>query len=142
MKNPSGGGALDPDTSDKHYWYQTSDPVGYGLLKNFVKEHKENPTIAETVLWKMLQNKKAGGYKFRRQHIIRSFIADFICIPKRLIIEVDGLIHQSPENKLSDEARTIELNLAGFEVLRFTNEEVINDIECVIKSINEIARGL
>ena len=133
--NPSKGGALDPDTTDKHYWYQTSDPVGYGLLKNFVKEHKENPTIAETVLWKMLRNKKVGGYKFRRQHIIRSFIADFICIPKRLIIEVDGLIHQSPENKLSDEARTIELNLAGFEVLRFTNEEVINDTDNVLNKI-------
>jgi PncC family amidohydrolase len=133
--NPSEGGALDSDSSDKHYWYQTSDPVGYSLLKNFVKEHKENPTLAESVLWERLRNKKLGGYKFRRQHIIRSFIADFICIPKRLIIEVDGLIHQLPENKLSDAARTIELNFAGFEVLRFTNEEVINDTDNVLDKI-------
>ncbi len=131
----SEGGALDSDTTNKHYWYQTSDPAVYSLLKNFVKEHKENPTLAEIILWKMLRNKQLAGYKFRRQHIIRSFIADFICIPKKLIIEVDGLIHQSPENKLSDAARTIELNLAGFEVLRFTNEEVINDIDKVLNEI-------
>lgn len=133
--NPSQGGALDSDNTDKHYWYQTSDPVGYGLLKNFVKEHKENPTPAESVLWKRLRNKQLAGYKFRRQHIIRSFIADFICIPKRLIIEVDGLIHQSPDNKLSDAARTIELNLAGFEVLRFTNDDVIYDTDNVMNKI-------
>ncbi|HSU27100.1 MAG TPA: nicotinamide-nucleotide amidohydrolase family protein [Chitinophagaceae bacterium] len=133
--NPSTGGALDPDTSEKHYWIETADPAVYGLLKNFVKEHKENPTLAESILWKMLRGKQLAGYKFRRQHIIRTFIADFICISKKLIIEVDGLIHQVPENKLSDEARTIELNMAGFQVLRFSNEEVINDTENVLKKI-------
>ncbi len=133
--NPSEGGALESDTTTKHYWYQTSDPVGYGLLKNYVKQHKENPTLTESILWKELRNKKLAGYKFRRQHIIRSFIADFICIPKKLIIEVDGLIHQSPENKLSDTARTIELNQSGFKVIRFTNEEIINNTDNVLNKI-------
>jgi PncC family amidohydrolase len=133
--NPFVGGALDADSSDKYQWYQTADPTTYSLLKNFIISNKENPTLAESILWERLRNKKLAGYKFRRQHIIHSFIADFICIPKRLIIEVDGLIHQSPENKLSDAARTIELNQAGFEVLRFTNEEVLNDIESVLNKI-------
>src|SRR6185436_6169939 len=93
------------------------------------------PTLAESILWKMLRGKQLAGYKFRRQHIVRTFIADFICIQKKLIIEVDGLIHQVPEIKLSDEARNMELNIAGFQVLRFSNEEIINDTDKVLKKI-------
>ncbi len=133
--NPSTGGAFDSDISKDHYWIETADPAVYRLLKNLVKDHKENPTLAESMLWKMIRGKQLAGYKFRRQHIIRTFIADFICIPKRLIIEIDGLIHQVPENKISDEARTMELNIVGFQVLRFSNDEVINDTENVLKKI-------
>ena len=133
--NPSKGGALEPYTSDKHYHYATSDKVAYSLLKQFATRHKENPTYAETILWRKLRDKQLDGYKFRRQHIIRSFIADFVCISKKIIIEVDGLIHQLPENKLSDAARTIELNQSGFKVLRFTNEEVVEDTDRVLNEI-------
>jgi PncC family amidohydrolase len=133
--NPSKGGALDSDDQDIHYGYQTADPVIYGLLKNFVKEHRNNPTLAETYLWSRLKNKQLGGYKFRRQHIIGSYIADFVCLSKKLIIEVDGLIHQVPENKLSDAARTIELNQLGFEVLRLTNDEITGNTDSVLKNI-------
>jgi len=133
--NPSEGGDLDAENSGIRYGYQTSDTVGYGYLKNFAKKNKENPTLAEAILWKELRGKKLDNYKFRRQHIIGSFIADFVCISKKLIIEIDGLIHQHPDNKLSDAARTIELNQSGFKVLRFSNDEVVNETERVLNKI-------
>lgn len=75
------------------------------------------------------------GYKFRRQHIIGQYIADFVCLSKKLIIEVDGLIHQLPEIKENDEQRTKWLEKNGFYVLRFTNSEVIRNIEGVTNQI-------
>jgi adenine deaminase len=125
--NPSEGGTLDSDNSNNVYDYLTADPVTYGLLKEFVKKHRSNPTDAEIAVWELLRGKQLDGYKFRRQHIIGNYIADFVCLPAKLIIEVDGLIHQIPENKISDAKRTVELNKYGFEVIRFNNIEVINE---------------
>ena len=119
--------------------YQTADPMTYGLLKTFVSEHRRDPTEAENVLWQLLRGKQLDGYKFRRQHIIGEYIADFICLSKKVIIEVDGLIHQLPENIQSDQERTEWLNDHGFEVLRFTNEEVLHDTE---NTLNRIADRL
>lgn len=129
------GGSLEPDDSDLPFQYETADPTTYGLLKDFVKEHRSNPTEAEKALWEMLRGKKLEGYKFRREHIIGSFIADFINLDKKLIVEVDGAIHQLPDNKASDRERTAWLNEKGYEVLRFTNEEVLNKTEDVLNSI-------
>jgi methionine--tRNA ligase beta chain len=119
------GGISDSENSAQNFDYATADPMVYGLLKIFVKEHRSNPTEAEKALWHMLRGKKLDGYKFRREHIIGSFIADFVCLEKKLIIEVDGLIHQLPDNKISDFERTEWLNKKDFEVLRFTNEDVL-----------------
>lgn len=127
--NSSKGGASDSDNSEVGYSYHTADRAVYNILKEFAKRQKENPTIAESFLWKNLRDKQLGGYKFRRQHIIGSYIADFVCIPAKLIIEVDGLIHQVPGNQISDAARTVELNNLGFDVMRFTNEEITGNIE-------------
>jgi methionine--tRNA ligase beta chain len=133
--NPPQGGTSDPDISNIHYSYQTADPLVYGLLKNYVSEHRANPTEAEKFLWEILRGRKLAGYKFRRQHIIGSYIADFVCLPKRLIIEVDGLIHQIPENKISDAERAIELNKFGFDIIRFTNNQVMHETDHVINTI-------
>ncbi len=133
--NPSEGGTSDSDDSENAYSYLTADPHAYGLLKEFVKEHRSKPTDAEIALWEMLRGKQLDGYKFRRQHIIGNYIADFVCLPAKLIIEVDGLLHQIPENNVSDEERTAELKKHGFEVIRFNNIEVINDHERVTKEI-------
>ena len=129
------GGILEPDNSDEPFDYQTADPIVYGLLKEFVSKHKSNPTEAENILWQILTGKKLDGYKFRRQHIIGNFIADFVCLSQKIIIEVDGLIHQLKENQISDSERTIELNKFGFDVIRFTNNEVIGDTDSVLKKI-------
>jgi 5-methyltetrahydrofolate--homocysteine methyltransferase len=118
--------------------YMTGDPLTYKLLKDFALEHRSKPTEAEEVLWNLVKSKQLKGYKFRRQHIIDRYIADLVCLDKRLIIEIDGLIHQLPDNKASDEARTIALNVKGFSVIRFTNEEVLNKTDEVLNKIISI----
>ncbi|MEO6613384.1 MAG: nicotinamide-nucleotide amidohydrolase family protein [Chitinophagaceae bacterium] len=133
--NPPQGGTLDPDNLNSHYTYATADPVVYGLLKDFVKDHRSNPTEAEKVLWEIVRGRKMSGFKFRRQHIISNYIADFVCLHEKLIIEVDGLYHQLPENTISDEARTMELNQLGFEVIRFTNSQVLKDTDTIVSLI-------
>ena len=137
--NPSEGGTLDSDNTVSHFDYLAADPTVYGMLKTFVAQHRNKPTEAERLLWNILKGRKLNGYKFRRQHIIGSYIADFVCLAQKLIIEVDGLIHQTPENKISDSDRTIDLNRLGFNVIRFTNNQILNDPE---KVLDEILREL
>ncbi len=118
----------------EQYW-QTADPMLYGLIKKYAKEMRHQPIQAEEILWNVLKSKQLDGHKFRRQHIIGGYIADFICLRKGLIIEVDGLIHQLPENKASDEERTKWLEEQGFKVIRFTNAEVISQLDVVQEKI-------
>ncbi len=111
-----------------------ADPILYGKLKEFALSHRKGGTEAESFLWNNLRSKQIG-YKFRRQHIIGQFIADFVCLKKGLIIEIDGGYHQLPEIKLSDLERTADLNKLGFDVIRFNNEEILNKIEEVRETI-------
>ena len=113
-----------------------ADPILYGLLRDFALSHRKEPTLAEKILWEKLKGNKEG-FKFRRQHIIDSFITDFICLQKGLIIEIDGNYHQLPDMILSDEERTQILTKAGYHVIRFKNEEVINTTENVLNKIHE-----
>ena len=115
---------------------QLADPFLYGLLKQFVKENRRHETQAETVLWRFLREDQLGVH-FRRQHIIGPFITDFVCLSRRLILEVDGGYHQLPDQQVNDEERTIWLESQGFKVIRFTNEEVIGDLETTIRIIKE-----
>jgi 5-methyltetrahydrofolate--homocysteine methyltransferase len=78
------------------------------------------------------------GQPFRRQHIIGEFIADFVCLPTKLIIELDGRYHSLPEQHISDEQRTQWLQHQGYRVVRFTNEQVLYDLENTIKNIKEL----
>ena len=77
------------------------------------------------------------GKPFKRQHIIRDYIADFVCIPSKLIIERDGGYHHLAEQKEKDESRTEWLLKKGYKVTRFTNEEVLTDIQNTIEKIKE-----
>lgn len=117
--------------------YQDADTLTYSLLKKFVSEHRKNPTQAEDFLWQQLRGNKLDGYAFRRQHIIGNFIVDFVSLAKKLVIEVGGLVHQLPENKISDEERSIWLQMKGYIVIRFTNEEVLLDLENCLKKIKQ-----
>ncbi|HEY5393132.1 MAG TPA: DUF559 domain-containing protein, partial [Hanamia sp.] len=106
--------------------YFLADPYYYKNLKQFASDQKGNPTKAEEILWERLRGRKEG-FKFRRQHIIDKYIADFVCLQKGVVIEIDGNIHQLPEVKENDEIRTERLNDLGFDVLRFKNEEILRN---------------
>ncbi len=136
------GGSLDSTDLKESFDYATADPILYGRLKDFVKESRNNPTDAENAMWQMLRGKKLEGFKFRRQHIIGSFIADFVCLDKMLVIEIDGLIHQLPENQINDAERTEWLNKTGFTVIRFTNEQVLADTDNVLNTLTQKLNSL
>ena len=113
---------------------RTAHPDIYQILKNNAVNNRKTPTDAETLLWQCIRDRQLG-LKFRRQHAIGDYIADFICLEISLIIEVDGEYHNSEEQQKKDTIRTKYLNEQGFYVLRFTNNEVINQTEWVLKSI-------
>jgi adenine deaminase len=140
--NLSEGETLDADNLNSGYRYQTADPSLYGMLKEHAGEGKKNPTEAEMVLWQMLSGKKLEGYKFRRQHIIGTYIADFVCLQHKLIVEVDGLIHELQENRVNDIERTKILTEWGFQVIRFTNNEVLFETEktlsVILQKLNQL----
>jgi acyl-coenzyme A synthetase/AMP-(fatty) acid ligase/very-short-patch-repair endonuclease len=118
-------------------FFEEADKLLYPILKEFVKTNRSNLTEAEKVLWEQLKGNQIENYSFRRQHIIGSYITDFVCLAKKLVIEVDGLIHQLPENKITDEQRSLWLNEKGYTVIRFTNEEVLHNLEAVLLSIEK-----
>ncbi len=115
--------------------YEMADRLLYGKLKEFSEELRKHQTEAEGILWECLKNKQLKGYKFRRQHIVGQYITDFVCLKSRLIIEVDGKIHQLPDNLESDEIRTSWMCENGFKVIRFSNEQVIGDIDNTLETI-------
>ena len=118
----------------------TANPVYYGLLKRFAEENRNFQTEAEKSLWHHISNNKIGLH-FRRQHIIGCYIADFVCLKKSLIIEVDGGYHSQEKQIINDYLRTQDLERMGFKVMRFSNEEIMTNISNVLDTIfNEIAK--
>jgi very-short-patch-repair endonuclease len=105
------------------------------------KELRKAMTPAEEALWEQLRNSKVIGAKFRRQHPLDIFIADFYCHNKKLIIEIDGGYHDIPEQKEYDEGRTFLLEERGFRIIRFKNEEILNDIETVVLEIKRVLKS-
>mgnify|MGYP002528114493 CR=1 FL=1 len=114
--------------------FQTADRGMYKLLKQFADENRANMTDAESLLWQYMRSSQMG-VRYKAQHIIGCYIADFVCLPLKLIIEIDGLYHSLPEQQISDEQRTRWLEGLGYKVLRFTNEEIFNNLNTVIDTI-------
>ena len=114
--------------------YITANTYAYPLLKRDARRLRTEPTEAETVLWKYIRCKQLG-HKFRRQQIIDQYIVDFVCLEKQLVIEVDGKYHVNGEQRELDRIRENHLNSLGYNIIRFTNEEVTNNIEQVIACI-------
>ena len=105
-------------------------------LKNFARANRKDGTKAEIKLWcDLLRNKQMMGYPFLRQRPIGNYIADFFSKDLKLIIEVDGLTHNWEEQIIKDKTREEELNKMGFNIIRFSDNEVINDIENVNRTI-------
>ncbi|RDC65335.1 Leucine--tRNA ligase [Adhaeribacter pallidiroseus] len=104
------------------------------LLENR-KQLRQNLTSAEARLWQALRGNKLVGRKFRRQHSIEDYIVDFYCPSEKLIIELDGLMHQQKDITLNDQERDVRLKQLGFIVLRFDNSAIIKDLEKVLATI-------
>ena len=112
--------------------------VATGKLYQYGRELRQDSTDAEKLLWAELRNRRLKGLKFRRQHPLDKFIVDFYCNEKKLVVELDGAVHDEKINKDYDEARTALLAGLNVFVLRFRNEEVINNMKEVLKKISEI----
>ncbi len=112
----------------------TSTREQWKAVKENARDNRKNPTEAESILWEALRNEKVG-YRFRRQHSIQTFIVDFVCIEKKLVVEIDGEIHEAQVRE--DEERTIIIKAEGFKLIRFTNREVKNNLQSVLNKIRE-----
>jgi very-short-patch-repair endonuclease len=106
-------------------------------LKDLAKNLRNNSTRAEIILWNHLKGKKLKGYDFHRQKPIENFIVDFFCNKLILAIELDGYTHGFEEVLVKDEIKEKRLTDLGVTVLRFTDRDVIDNIESVLKSIED-----
>jgi len=107
-------------------------------LFEFSKVLRKTQTDAEEKVWQSLRNRNILGFKFRRQHPMDKYIADFYCHEAKLIVEIDGGIHNRADIIEYDENRSYELDELGIKILRFTNEEVIDNLEMVLKVVRGV----
>ena len=116
----------------------------YGAVKPIfqrAEELRKNPTHTELLLWQYLKANQLG-VRFKRQHPIWMYIADFYCHRLRLVIEVDGSIHKAEDVKESDKIREEDIISFGIKVVRFNNDEIKNDVESVVEKIKAIVNEL
>ena len=104
-------------------------------LKNFARENRTDGTIAEATLWKLVLKAKQTGYQFNRQYPIGPFIVDFICRKLKLVIEIDGSSHSFDKVAARDSKKQKYLQDRGYEILRFSEYEVIKKLQSVTNSI-------
>jgi very-short-patch-repair endonuclease len=106
------------------------------IFRNAEKLRK-NMTAAEVKLWKSLSNKQLNGFRFKNQHPISKFVVDFYCHKAKLVIELDGAVHNEKEQADYDIGRTYEIESFGLTIIRFTNHQIENDFEHVLKEIQK-----
>ena len=102
---------------------------------NKARQLRKNMTDAERLFWRELRSRQVGGHKFRRQQPLGRFVVDFVCLEKRLVIEVDGGHHAEVEQAAYDVDRTVWLRREGFRVLRFWDHEVLKEIDAVTEAV-------
>src|SRR4051812_42780070 len=122
-------------TRDKNSLSRSRERVGVRA-----RELRGNQTDAESALWFRLRNRQLSGLKFRRQHPIANYIADFACIEIGLVIELDG--GQHVEQMTYDSNREEQMKRAGLQTLRFWNHEVLNETDAVMERIRQVAETL
>lgn len=124
-------------TDDRPHRF-TSSPQQWRKLKPRALEMRREPTPAENALWQRLRNRQVQGAKFRRQHAIGNFIVDFACIEKRLVIEVEGAVHDNLDQIQRDLERQAIIEANGYRVVRFRNAEALNATDSVVHVIGAI----
>lgn len=115
-------------------YHETASPDYYPYLKYQSKRMRHNQTVAEAALWQQLRG-NALGVKFRRQHALGDYIADFVSIKSQLVVEVDGEYHFTPAQHQYDTLRTESFKRMGFREIRFTNDEILTNIDKVVNAI-------
>jgi very-short-patch-repair endonuclease len=135
-----------PDAGEVELFTRSGDSSGGGdvkctmaVMRQRAQRLRAEPTDAERALWFRLRRRQVLGYKFRRQQPLGPYIVDFVCLEKRLVVEVDGSQHQ--EQQPYDEIRTRWLESQGYRVLRFWNNEVLDTIDAVVETIAEQLEG-
>jgi len=103
--------------------------------KEYRKELRNSPTVAETVLWNHLKDRQLDGTKFRRQSSVGPYIVDFFCPERRVVVELDGARHFGPTAGDYDDRRTRYLEERGIKVIRFENRRLYRDLEGVLEEI-------
>ncbi len=96
---------------------------------------RRDMTDSEWRIWSELRKRQIGGHRFRRQHPIGNFILDFVCLDRRLVVEVDGGHHSEPEQLVRDRARDHWLASQGYKVVRVDNQEVFDNLDGVLQTI-------
>jgi very-short-patch-repair endonuclease len=104
------------------------------IMKSLAKELRQQATDAERMLWKHLRAHRMAGYKFRRQVVIEPYIADFVCLEGKLVVEADGGQHL--EQVEADLKRSLFLESLGYKFMRFWNHEILCDIDTVLEQIH------
>jgi very-short-patch-repair endonuclease len=107
--------------------------------RNRAKQLRRTMTRAETLLWRYLKADRIDGLGFRRQVPLRNYIADFVCLSVKLIVELDGESHDFEQRQEADKRRDAFFESQGFRVLRFTNEQAASNLEGVVEVIRQVA---
>ncbi|MDQ6813572.1 MAG: class I tRNA ligase family protein, partial [Bacteroidota bacterium] len=135
--SPRGEGSLEtPDEDLSGNFFKSANGKFWKTLKEYGRDNRKNPTDAEDLLWQNLRNNKFD-IKVRRQHAINGFIADFALMEIKLVIEIDGDYHNEEQQQEYDEARTRYLKEFGFDTLRFTNIQVLQQTQNVVETIKQ-----
>ncbi len=103
------------------------------IKKQFARQLRRLQTDPEKIMWQLLRNRRFQGIKFRRQHVVEGFIADFCCHTLKFIVEIDGWVHEN--QKEYDRAREIILLSKGYSIIRFTNDQVVCNLSKVCRDL-------
>jgi very-short-patch-repair endonuclease len=109
------------------------------LKKEQARQLRKNCTKAEDVFWEAVRNRRCGGLKFRRQQVIAGYIADFYCEEAKLVVELDGNVHENEDVKKNDEKKNVSYKERGLYTVRFTNGEVFEMPDQCLGKVKEIA---
>ena len=112
-----------------------AEEIPRSVMRRFAREQRAYSVQAETLIWRAVRNRRCDGVKFQRQVPLQSYIVDFICFERRLIVEIDGPSHENADQIATDRARDAWLRDQGFRVLRLPNELVIGSTELAVVRI-------
>ena len=112
---------------------QTSQRKTRALNRSRAREMRRTPAVTEKHFWNEVRDRKLSGFKFRRQYLIGPYIADYVCVERRLIVELDGVLHN--DRLAYDTARDAFLKREGYRVIRFKNEDLLDDLSGALEYI-------